>query len=131
MPFDGGRMTLSRLTELTRVVAEAPEELLHLQNAGLTRAGSEQAIEVLAHLQRAWMDLSERLDCLLYLDTLPGEGELTQAIHRSGKETRGTDAFKGAGGQRLQPIRAYSAPNNGSAPKIGLRNLRRSRSSCS
>jgi len=80
IPFDGGRMTLSRLTELARVVAEAPEELLHLQNVRLTRAGSEQAIEVLAHLQRAWMDLSERLDGLLYLDTLPGEGELTQAI---------------------------------------------------
>jgi hypothetical protein len=80
IPFDGGRMTLSRLTALARVVAEAPEELLHLQNVGVTRAGSEQAIEVLAHLQRAWMDLSARLDGLLYLDTLPGEGALKQAI---------------------------------------------------
>jgi hypothetical protein len=58
IPFDGSRSKFAQLTELARAVTEAPEELLHLQSAGLTRDGSHHAIETLAKLQGEWADAS-------------------------------------------------------------------------
>jgi hypothetical protein len=67
-PFDGSRSQLALFGKLARTIAEAPEELLHLQRPGLTREGSYQAIEALACLQREWATLASELDPLLYLD---------------------------------------------------------------
>jgi hypothetical protein len=80
IPFDGSRSKFAQLAELARAVAEAPEELLPLQSAALTRDGSHQAIEALAKLQGEWTDLAYDLDGVLYLDVLPSEGTLKQAI---------------------------------------------------
>ena len=80
IPFDGSRSRLALLAEFARTMAEAPQELLHLQCAGLTREGSYQAIEALARLQREWTALVSDLDALLYLDALPPEGTLKQAV---------------------------------------------------
>jgi hypothetical protein len=80
IPFDGSRSKFAQLTELARAVTEAPEELLHLQTAGLTRDGSHHAIEIVAKLQGEWTELAYELEGLLYLDALPSEGTLKQAI---------------------------------------------------
>ena len=80
IPLDGSRSRLVLLAELARTIAEAPEELLHLQNAVITREGSQQAIEALARLQREWTSLASDLDALFYLDALPPEATLKQAI---------------------------------------------------
>lgn len=80
IPFDGSRERLQVLREFTRIVMEAPEELLHLQTPGLVRDGSHQAIEALAQLQREWTELAAELDKVLYLDALPGEATLKQAV---------------------------------------------------
>ncbi|MGC2525892.1 MAG: DUF4011 domain-containing protein [Stellaceae bacterium] len=80
IPFDGSRSKFAQLTELAQAVTEAPEELLHLQSAGLTRDGSHHAIETLAKLQGEWTELAYDLEGFLYLDALPSEGTLKQAI---------------------------------------------------
>ena len=80
IPFDGSRSRLAFLAEFARTIAEAPEELLHLQNERVTREGSHQAIEALAQLQCQWTALARDLDALLYLDALPSEGMLKQAV---------------------------------------------------
>jgi hypothetical protein len=76
--FDGSRTGLTTLRELARVVTDAPEQLLHLQSPGLIR--SHQAIEALAQLQCEWTELAAELDNVLYLDALPGEAALKQAV---------------------------------------------------
>jgi hypothetical protein len=80
IPFDCSRSRLALLAAFARTIAEAPEELLHLQSVGLTREGSHQAIEALARLQREWTALASDLDALFYLDALPPEGTLKQAV---------------------------------------------------
>jgi hypothetical protein len=80
IPFDGSRTRLRLLADFARTIAEAPKELLHLQTVGLTREGSQQAIEALAGLQSEWTALASELDALLYMDALPHENTLRKAI---------------------------------------------------
>jgi SpoU rRNA methylase family enzyme len=80
IPFDGSRSRLQGLRDFAAAVAEAPEELLHLQTPGLARDGSHTAIEALCRLQHEWMELAAELDEIVYLDVLPGEDVLKQAI---------------------------------------------------
>ncbi len=80
VPFDGSRARLDAMREFAQIVVEAPEHLLHLQSPGLAHDGSHQAIEALAGLQRRWTDLAAELDVTLYLDALPAEGTLKQAV---------------------------------------------------
>ena len=80
IPFDGTRDKLTKIADLTRLILEAPEEFLHLQSPGLTREGCQQAIESLVVLQREWNEIQRELDGELYIDALPTEKELMQAI---------------------------------------------------
>jgi transcription elongation GreA/GreB family factor len=79
IPFDGSRSRLALLAELARTIAEVPTELLHLQSEELTREGSHEAVVTLARLEREWTALASDLDAL-YLDALPPEGTLKQAV---------------------------------------------------
>jgi hypothetical protein len=80
IPFDNSRSILDQLARLTQEIATVPEELVHLQTPGLTRKGCKQALESLADVQRQWADLAQDLNTTLYIDTLPPERELRQAI---------------------------------------------------
>lgn len=58
---------------------DAPEDF-HLQTPGLTRDGAVQALEQLVALQNEWTVLEKNLGESLYVDTLPHEGDIKQAI---------------------------------------------------
>jgi len=68
------------LLSFTDLVLDAPEEHFHLQTPGLTRDGAVQALDQLLALQREWADLETELGDSLYVDTLPHEGDIKQAI---------------------------------------------------
>lgn len=80
IPFDASRQKLEQLLRFSNLVLEAPEEHFYLQTPGLTRDGSVSAIQKLLDLQNEWLDLEKELSEHLYLDTLPHEGEIKQAI---------------------------------------------------
>jgi transcription elongation GreA/GreB family factor/very-short-patch-repair endonuclease len=80
IPYDGTREKLEQLLRFTNLVLEAPEEHFHLQAPGLTRDGAVQAIDQLLGLQGDWINLEKELGESLYLDNLPHEGDLKQAI---------------------------------------------------
>jgi very-short-patch-repair endonuclease len=80
IPFDGSRDRLRALSEFAQTITEAPKKVLHLQTPGLVRDGACQAVEALAGLQREWTEMAAELDRVLYLDALPGEETLKQAV---------------------------------------------------
>jgi transcription elongation GreA/GreB family factor len=80
IPYDGSRQKLEQLGSFTDLVLDAPEEHFHLQTPGLTRDGAVQAIEQLVALQSEWTILEKDLGESLYVDTLPHEGDIKQAI---------------------------------------------------
>ena len=80
IPYDGSRQKLEQLLSFTDLVLDAPEEHFHLQTPGLTQDGAVQAIEQLLAFQCEWTGLEKELDDSLYVDTLPHEGDIKQAI---------------------------------------------------
>ena len=80
IPYDGSTQKLERLLGFTDLVLDAPEEHFHLQTPGLTRDGAVQALDQLHALQEEWTDLEKELGNSLYVDTLPHEGDIKQAI---------------------------------------------------
>ena len=80
IPYDRSRQKLEQLLSFTDLVLDAPEEHFHLQTPGLTRDGAVQAIEQLLALQKEWTDLEKELGDSLYVDALPHEGDIKQAI---------------------------------------------------
>ena len=80
VPYDGSRQKLGQLLGFTDLVLDAPEEYLYLQTPGLTRDGAVLALEQLDALQGEWTSLEKELEDSLYVDTLPHEGEIKQAI---------------------------------------------------
>jgi transcription elongation GreA/GreB family factor len=80
IPFDGSRESLKRLAELTALVSEPPEQHLHLYSPAIGRDGATQAIEALDALQSQWVSLEESLNQSLYLDVLPPESEIREAM---------------------------------------------------
>jgi transcription elongation GreA/GreB family factor/very-short-patch-repair endonuclease len=78
--YDGSKQELEQLLNFTDLVLDAPEEHFHLQTAGLMRDGVVQAIDQLLVLQAEWTSLEKELGDSLYLDTLPHEGDIKQAI---------------------------------------------------
>ena len=80
IPYDGSKQKLEQLLSFTDLILEAPEEHFHLQTPGLTRDGAVQAIDQLLALQTEWTGLEKNLSDSLYVDTLPHEGDIKQAI---------------------------------------------------
>lgn len=80
IPFDGSRQKIEQLLNFSNLVVGVPEEYLHLQTSALTREGSVKSIEQLLELQIGWCDLEEKLNEHLYLDNLPPEVSIKQAI---------------------------------------------------
>ena len=80
IPYDGSKQKLEQLLSFTGLVLDAPEEHFHLQTPGLTRDGAVQAIDQLLALQTEWTGLEKLLGDSLYVDTLPHEGDIKQAI---------------------------------------------------
>ena len=80
IPYDGTRQKLEQLLSFTNLVMDAPEEHFHLQTPGLTRDGAVHAIQQLLALQEEWTALEKVLDDSLYLDALPHERDIKQAI---------------------------------------------------
>jgi hypothetical protein len=80
IPYDGSKQKLEQLLSFTDLVLDSPEEHFHLQTPGLTRDGAVQAIDQLLELQVEWTGLEKELGDSLYLDTLPHEGDIKQAI---------------------------------------------------
>ncbi len=80
IPNDGSTQKLEQLLNFTNLVLDAPEEHFHLQTPGLTRDGAVQAINQLLSLQEEWTSLEKELGDSLYVDTLPPEGDIKQAI---------------------------------------------------
>ena len=78
--YDGSKQKLEQLLSFTDLILDAPEELFHLQTPGLTRDGAVQAIDQLLALQAEWTGLDKELGDALYVDTLPHEGDIKQAI---------------------------------------------------
>jgi very-short-patch-repair endonuclease len=80
IPYNGSTQKLEQLLGFTDLVLDAPEEHFHLQTPGLTRDGAVQALEQLFALQGEWTGLEKELGDSLYVDTLPHEGDIKQAI---------------------------------------------------
>ena len=80
IPYDDSLQKLEQLLSFTDTVLEIPEEYFHLETLGLTRDGAAQAIERLLVLQDEWTDLDNKLSDSLYVDALPHEGDVKQAI---------------------------------------------------
>ncbi len=80
IPYNGSTQKLEQLLSFTDLVLDAPEEHFHLQTPGLTRDGAVQALEQLLALQGEWAGLEKELGDSLYVDTLPHEGDIKQAI---------------------------------------------------
>lgn len=80
IPYDGSKQKLEQLLSFTDLILDAPEEHFHLQTPGLTRDGAVQAIDQLLALQAEWTGLDKELGDSLYVDTLPHEGDIKQAI---------------------------------------------------
>ncbi len=80
IPYDGSKQKLEQLLSFTDLILDAPEEHFHLQTPGLTRDGAVQAIDQLLALQAEWTGLDKELGDALYVDTLPHEGDIKQAI---------------------------------------------------
>lgn len=78
--FDGTRGNLEQLEVFSALIVELPEEHLHLQSAGLMKDGAAKAIEALAVSQSQLINFQQELDEILYLDALPDEGTIKQAI---------------------------------------------------
>ena len=80
IPYDGSKQKLEQLLSFTDLILDAPEEHFHLQTPGLTRDGAVQAIDQLLALQAEWTGIEKELGDSLYVDTLPHEGDIKQAI---------------------------------------------------
>lgn len=80
IPYDGSLQKLEQMLSFTELVLDAPEEYFHLQTPGLTRDGAVQAIDDLLSLQGEWTTLEKNLGDSIYVDTLPHEGDIKQAI---------------------------------------------------
>lgn len=80
IPYDGSPQKLEQLLIFTNLVLDAPEEHFHLQTPGLTRDGAVQAIDQLLALQGEWTGFEKELGDSLYVDTLPHEGDIKQAV---------------------------------------------------
>ncbi|WP_144735634.1 DUF4011 domain-containing protein [Extensimonas perlucida] len=78
--YNGSMQKLEQLLGFTDLVLDAPEEHFHLQTPGLTRDGAVQALDQLHALQEEWTGLEKELGDSLYVDTLPHEGDIKQAI---------------------------------------------------
>lgn len=78
--YIGSAQKLEQLLSFTNLVLDTPEEHFHLQTPGLTRDGAVQALDQLLSLQGEWTDLEKELGDSLYVDTLPHEGDIKQAI---------------------------------------------------
>jgi transcription elongation GreA/GreB family factor/very-short-patch-repair endonuclease len=80
IPYNVSTQKLEQLLSFTDLVLDAPEGHFHLQTPGLTRDGAVQALEQLLALQGEWTGLEKELGDSLYVDTLPHEGDIKQAI---------------------------------------------------
>jgi very-short-patch-repair endonuclease len=80
LPFDGSRLALNQLSQIALLVMEAPMELFHLQQAGLTNDGCHQALLALSNVQRECTELQAELDRTLYVDMLPSGEVVMRAI---------------------------------------------------
>jgi transcription elongation GreA/GreB family factor len=80
IPYNGSTQKLEQLLSFTDLVLDAPEEHFQLQTPGLTRDSAVQALEQLLSLQCEWTGLEKELGDSLYVDTLPHEGDIKQAI---------------------------------------------------
>jgi transcription elongation GreA/GreB family factor len=80
IPFDGSRESLTWLNKLTSLLSEAPEQYLHLHSPAITRDGAIEAIEALDAVQSQWVTLQTSLNESLYLDALPSESEIREAV---------------------------------------------------
>ena len=80
IPYDGSKQKLEQLLSFTDLVLDAPEEHFHLQTPGLTHDGAVQAIDQLLSLQGEWTNLEKELGDSLYVDALPHEEDIKQAI---------------------------------------------------
>lgn len=78
--YNGSTQNLEQLLSFSDLILDAPEEYLHLQTPGLTRDGAVQALEQLLALQGEWTGLEKELADSLYVDTLPHERDIKQAI---------------------------------------------------
>ncbi|MDE1892571.1 MAG: DUF4011 domain-containing protein [Betaproteobacteria bacterium] len=80
IPYNGSTQKLEQLLVFTDLVLDAPEEYFNLQTPGLTRDGAVQALNQLHALQGEWTGLEKELGDSLYVDTLPQERDIKQAI---------------------------------------------------
>lgn len=78
--FDGGRESLTVLSNYARTVVDAPDSDLALQGAGLTLEDAVEGIESMRVLKAEWVELQGRLESTLYLDPLPTEQALQNAV---------------------------------------------------
>ena len=80
IPYDGAKQKLEQVLSFTDLVLDAPEEHFPLQTPGLIRDGAVHAIDQLLALQAEWTALEKEMGDSLYVDTLPHEGDIKQAI---------------------------------------------------
>ena len=80
IPFDGTRSRLAVFAEFTKLIINVPEEHLHLQTPGLMRDDAIAGLEKLAESLEEWTSLESYFSGYLYLDALPSDEDIKQAI---------------------------------------------------
>lgn len=80
IPFEGTIEALNALRSLAHVICEVPEEHLQVEHESLNDPLSGPSIEHLAALQTKWTALENQLSQHLYLDHLPDDTRITEAI---------------------------------------------------
>ncbi len=71
---------IDSLERFSKVVLEPPLEYFHLQSPLLNREGSIKSILHLKELKVQYLSVFEQLDNIFYLDPIPGEADLRQAV---------------------------------------------------
>ena len=80
IPYDETRQKLDQLESFTNIVVAVPEDYLHLQNPLLVKEGALTALEQLLSLQIEMTAKESALAEVLYLDALPIDSNIREAI---------------------------------------------------
>lgn len=78
--YDDSYKRISDLQGFAKLIADAPIQLLELQSSRLHHPKAVDEIQRLKNLLDRWSELKGKLEVQVYLDTLPSEDELRNAI---------------------------------------------------
>lgn len=80
IPFDGSQAKLRNLAEFAKLVEAVPESALSVQRVGLARDRAVEDLKRVRDLQAEWQTLQDEIGKTLYVDNMPMDQLLLEAI---------------------------------------------------